>query len=164
MINMILFVSTIAAVIMALGVFAIRMKASKKPATLKKIILPPIFMSTGALMYVFEPFRLTGIEIIEAVLLGMFFSIFLIMTSRFEIKDEQIYIKRSKAFVFVLLGLIVVRTLLKFILSSSIDIGEIGGMFFLIAFSMIVPWRLSMYYQYKKLERNLVKPHENIAI
>lgn len=161
---MILFVSTIAAVIMALGVFAIRMKASKKPATLKKIILPPIFMSTGALMYVFEPFRLTGIEIIEAVLLGMFFSIFLIMTSRFEIKDEQIYIKRSKAFVFVLLGLIVVRTLLKFILSSSIDIGEIGGMFFLIAFSMIVPWRLSMYYQYKKLERNLVKPHENIAM
>ncbi len=161
---MILFVSTIAAVIMALGVFAIRMKASKKPATLKKIILPPIFMSTGALMYVFEPFRLTGIELIEAVLLGMFFSIFLIMTSRFEIKDGQIYIKRSKAFVFVLLGLIVVRTLLKFILSSSIDVGEIGGMFFLIAFSMIVPWRVAMYYQYKKLERDLVKLPKKIAI
>ncbi|PQD93721.1 hypothetical protein CYL18_18480 [Pradoshia eiseniae] len=162
--NMILFVSTIAAVLMALGVFAIRMKASKKPATVKKIILPPFFMSTGALMYVFEPFRLSGTEIIEAILLGMFFSIFLIMTSRFEIKDEQIYIKRSKAFVFVLLGLIVVRTLLKFILSSSIDVGEIGGMFFLIAFSMIVPWRVAMYYQYKKLERNLNKPHEPIAL
>ena len=161
---MILFVSTIAAVLMALGVFAIRMKASKKPATLKKIILPPAFMSTGALMYVFEPFRLSGTEIIEAILLGMFFSIFLIMTSRFEIKDGQIYIKRSKAFVFVLLGLIVVRTLLKFILSSSIDVGEIGGMFFLIAFSMIVPWRVAMYYQYKKLERNLNKPHEPIAL
>ncbi|WP_407984660.1 CcdC family protein [Pradoshia eiseniae] len=161
---MILFVSTIAAVLMALGVFAIRMKASKKPATVKKIILPPFFMSTGALMYVFEPFRLSGTEIIEAILLGMFFSIFLIMTSRFEIKDEQIYIKRSKAFVFVLLGLIVVRTLLKFILSSSIDVGEIGGMFFLIAFSMIVPWRVAMYYQYKKLERNLNKPHEPIAL
>ena len=161
---MILFVSTIAAVLMALGVFAIRMKASKKPATVKKIILPPFFMSTGALMYVFEPFRLSGTEIIEAILLGMFFSIFLIMTSRFEIKDEQIYIKRSKAFVFVLLGLIVVRTLLKFILSSSIDVGEIGGMFFLIAFSMIVPWRVAMYYQYKKLERDLNKPHEPIAL
>ena len=161
---MILFVSTIAAVLMALGVFAIRMKASKKPATVKKIILPPFFMSTGALMYVFEPFRLSGTEIIEAILLGIFFSIFLIMTSRFEIKDEQIYIKRSKAFVFVLLGLIVVRTLLKFILSSSIDVGEIGGMFFLIAFSMIVPWRVAMYYQYKKLERNLNKPHEPIAL
>ena len=161
---MILFVSTIAAVLMALGVFAIRMKASKKPATVKKIILPPFFMSTGALMYVFEPFRLSGTEIIEAILLGIFFSIFLIMTSRFEIKDEQIYLKRSKAFVFVLLGLIVVRTLLKSILSSSIDVGEIGGMFFLIAFSMIVPWRAAMYYQYKKLERNLNKPHEPIAM
>ena len=161
---MILFVSTIAAILMALGVFAIRMKAAKKPATLKKIILPPFFMSTGALMYVFEPFRLSGTEIIEAILLGMFFSVFLIMTSRFEIRDGQIYIKRSKAFVFVLLGLIVVRTLLKFILSSSIDVGEIGGMFFLIAFSMIVPWRVAMYYQYKKLERDLNKPHEPIAL
>ena len=161
---MILFVSTIAAILMALGVFTIRMKAAKKPATLKKIILPPFFMSTGALMYVFEPFRLSGTEIIEAILLGMFFSVFLIMTSRFEIRDGQIYIKRSKAFVFVLLGLIVVRTLLKFILSSSIDVGEIGGMFFLIAFSMIVPWRVAMYYQYKKLERDLNKPHEPIAM
>lgn len=160
---MILFVSTIVAVLMALGVFVIRMKASKKPATLRKIILPPFFMSTGALMYVFEPFRLTGIEIIEAVLLGMFFSIFLIMTSRFEIREGQIYIKRSKAFVFVLLGLIVVRTSLKFLLSSSIDVGETGGMFFLIAFSMIVPWRIAMYYQYKKLERNLIK-HEPVAM
>ena len=144
---------------MALAVFAIRMKASKKPATLKKIILPPFFMSTGALMYVFEPFRLSGTEIVEAVLLGMFFSIFLIMTSRFEIKEEQIYIKRSKAFVFVLLGLIIVRTLLKFILSSSVDVGEIGGMF-----SMIVPWRVAMYVQYKKLERNLMKPKETVAM
>ncbi|KMY44585.1 membrane protein [Bacillus sp. FJAT-27916] len=161
---MILAVSTIAAIVMALAVFTIRMKASKKPATLKKIILPPFFMSTGALMYVFEPFRLSGTEIVEAVLLGMFFSIFLIMTSRFEIKEEQIYIKRSKAFVFVLLGLIIVRTLLKFILSSSVDVGEIGGMFFLIAFSMIVPWRVAMYVQYKKLERNLMKPKETVAM
>ena len=79
---MILAVSTIAAIVMALAVFAIRMKASKKPATLKKIILPPFFMSTGALMYVFEPFRLSGTEIVEAVLLGMFFSIFLIIYTR----------------------------------------------------------------------------------
>ena len=86
------------------------------------------------------------------------------MTSRFEIKEEQIYIKRSKAFVFVLLGLIIVRTLLKFILSSSVDVGEIGGMFFLIAFSMIVPWRVAMYVQYKKLERNLMKPKETVAM
>ena len=30
--------------------------------------------------------------------------------------------------------------------------GEIGGMFFLLAFSMIVPWRLAMLYKYKMLK------------
>ena len=149
---MMLVISTIFAVIMGLLVFAVRMKASQKPATIKKIILPPFFMSTGALMYVFPYFRLTGTEILEAILLGMFFSIFLIKTSKFEIKDNQIYMKRSKAFGFVLIGLILIRTILKLLLSSSIDLGETGGMFWLLAFSMIVPWRLAMYYQYKKFE------------
>ena len=149
---MMLVISTIFAVIMGLLVFAVRMKASQKPATIKKIILPPFFMSTGALMYVFPYFRLTGTEILEAIILGMFFSIFLIKTSKFEIKDNQIYMKRSKAFGFVLIGLILIRTILKLFLSSSIDLGETGGMFWLLAFSMIVPWRLAMYYQYKKFE------------
>ena len=149
---MMLVISTIFAVIMGLLVFAVRMKASQKPATIKKIILPPFFMSTGALMYVFPYFRLTGTEILEAIILGMFFSLFLIKTSKFEIRDNQIYMKRSKAFGFVLIGLILIRTILKLFLSSSIDLGETGGMFWLLAFSMIVPWRLAMYYQYKKFE------------
>ena len=152
---MMLFLSTILAVLMGLFVFAIRMKASQKPASLKKIILPPFFMSTGALMYIFPFFRLTGLEILEAIILGMFFSLFLIKTSKFEIRDNQIYMKRSKAFGLVLIGLILARTILKLALSSSIDVGETGGMFWLLAFSMIVPWRVAMYFQYKKMERHL---------
>ena len=152
---MMLLLSTILAVLMGLLVFAVRMKASQKPASIKKIILPPFFMSTGALMYIFPYFRLTGMEIIEAIILGMFFSIFLIKTSKFEIKDNQIYMKRSKAFGLVLILLILIRTILKLFLSSSIDVGEMGGMFWLLAFSMIVPWRIAMYSQYKKVENRL---------
>ena len=160
---MMLLLSTIFAVLMGLIVFAVRMKASQKPASIKKIILPPFFMSTGALMYVFPYFRLTGLEILEAIILGMFFSIFLIKTSKFEIKDSQIYMKRSKAFGLVLIGLILARTILKLVLSSSIDVGETGGMFWLLAFSMIVPWRIAMYIQYKKMERYLhnIQPKKN---
>lgn len=149
---MMLVISTIFAIIMGFMIFAVRMKASQKPASIKKIILPPIFMSTGALMYIFPYFRLTGMEILEAIILGMFFSIFLIKTSKFEIRKDQIYMKRSKAFAFVLIGLILVRTMLKLLVSSTIDIGETGGMFWLMAFSMIVPWRVAMYTQYKKFE------------
>lgn len=149
---MMLAISTVFALIMGFMIFAVRMKASQKPASIKKIILPPFFMSTGALMYIFPYFRLTGMEIMEAIILGMFFSIFLIKTSKFEIRKDQIYMKRSKAFAFVLIGLILVRTMLKLLVSSTIDIGETGGMFWLMAFSMIVPWRVAMYIQYKKCE------------
>lgn len=49
------------------------MKASEKPTNAKKIILPPLFMSTGALMFIDPVFRVTRGELIEAVVLGLFF-------------------------------------------------------------------------------------------
>lgn len=148
-------VSSVGAVFMGFFVLFVRMKAAKKPTNVKKIILPPIFMSTGAFMYVIPQFRLTPMEILEAVIVGMLFSILLIKTSKFEIRDDNIYLKRSKAFIFILVGLLVVRLVLKGILSSSIDIGQLSGMFFLLAFSMIVPWRLAMYRSYMKIYREL---------
>ncbi|MCA1319319.1 cytochrome c biogenesis protein CcdC [Bacillus tianshenii] len=144
--------SSIFAVCMALLVIFIRMKAAKKPSSVKKIILPPIFMSTGALMFLFPEFRVSSLQIIEALSVGAIFSIFLIKTSKFEIRDSDIYLKRSKAFVFILLGLLVIRIVMKLVLSTTIDIGELTGMFWLLAFGMIVPWRITMYVKYKKLE------------
>lgn len=148
-------VSSIGAVFMGLFVLFVRMKAAKKPANVKKIILPPVFMSSGALMYVVPEFRLTPMEILEAVIVGMLFSILLIKTSKFEVRDNDIYLKRSKAFVFILVGLLVVRLVAKSILSSTIDFGQLSGMFFLLAFSMIVPWRIAMYRSYMKLYKEL---------
>ena len=148
-------ISSIGAVFMGLFVIFVRMKAAKQPTNVKKIILPPIFMSSGALMYFVPEFRLTPMEILEAVVVGMLFSILLIKTSKFEIRDNDIYLKRSKAFIFILVGLLAVRLVLKSILSSTIDVGQLSGMFFLLAFSMIVPWRLAMYISYKKLYREL---------
>ncbi|MGR5879197.1 CcdC protein domain-containing protein [Bacillus pacificus] len=40
--------SSIVAVCMAVGAMFIRLKAAKKPATLKKIILPPFFYEYGS--------------------------------------------------------------------------------------------------------------------
>ncbi|MDN3014639.1 cytochrome c biogenesis protein CcdC [Paenibacillus sp. BSR1-1] len=148
-------VSSIGAVFMGFFVLFIRMKAANKPTNLRKIILPPFFMSSGALMYFSPQFRLTPMEILEAVIVGMLFSILLIKTSQFEIRDNDIYLKRSKAFIFILVGLLVVRVVLKTILSSTIDIGQLSGMFFLLAFSMIVPWRVAMYRDFKKLHKQL---------
>ncbi|WP_251549235.1 CcdC family protein [Neobacillus muris] len=148
-------ISTIVAVLMGVTVIFVRLKASNKPTNAKKIIMPPFFMATGAFMYVIPQFRLTPAEIIEAIVLGMFFSIFLIKTSKFEIQGNDIYLKRSKAFVFILIGLLVIRIALKSVLSATIDVGQLSGMFFLLAFSMIVPWRVAMYRNYLKLQKEL---------
>jgi membrane protein CcdC involved in cytochrome C biogenesis len=147
--------STVGAIGMAIFATFMRMKAAKKPASAKKIILPPIFMSTGALMFIFPIFRVHFLQIIEALTVGILFSILLIKTSKFEVRDREIFLKRSKAFAFILIGLLIVRVIAKLILSSTIDVGELSGMFWILAFGMIVPWRVAMYLQFKKLHNEL---------
>jgi len=147
--------SSIIALCMAVGMMFLRLKSAKKPVTLKKIILPPIFMSTGACMYFLPEFRLTTTEILEAVIVGLFFSIFLIKTSKFEIRGKDIFLIPSKAFIFILVGLLAVRLGMKEYLSQSIDLGQLSGMFFLLAFAMIVSWRIGMYRSFMKLQREM---------
>ncbi|WP_349421276.1 CcdC protein domain-containing protein [Staphylococcus felis] len=148
--------SILIAFVMGAGVIVVRMKAQKYPVNEKKIILPPFFMATGALMYIFPYFRLTGSEIIESIVIGILFSSVLIMTSHFEVKDSDIYLKKSKAFPIVLISLLVIRTILKVFIGSSIDAGELAGMFFLLAFSMLLPWRVAMLLRYKKIKNSLM--------
>ncbi|AUJ77490.1 DUF1453 family protein [Bacillus siamensis] len=155
MIKMMIIISSVIAAAMAISVMIVRIKSSDKPASPKKIILPPIFMSTGALMFLFPIFRVTGEEFLEAITLGVIFSIFLIKTSKFEIKNNEIYLKRSKAFVFILIGLLVIRIAMKSILSTTIDYGALSGMFWILAFGMIVPWRIAMFMSYRKLANEL---------
>ncbi|AHK49325.1 membrane protein [Bacillus amyloliquefaciens] len=152
---MMIIISSVIAAVMAISVMIVRIKSSDKPASPKKIILPPIFMSTGALMFLFPIFRVTGEEFLEAITLGVIFSIFLIKTSKFEIKNNEIYLKRSKAFVFILIGLLVIRIAMKSILSTTIDYGALSGMFWILAFGMIVPWRIAMFLSYRKLSNEL---------
>ncbi|MEW9676155.1 cytochrome c biogenesis protein CcdC [Lentibacillus sp. L22] len=147
--------STLVACFMAITMIFVRLKASKKPASVKKIILPPIFMSTGACMFFIPEFRVPWVQVLEALIVGMIFSIFLIKTSKFEIKEDDIYLIPSRSFVFILFGLLAVRMVIKLIIGSTISLGETSGMFFLLAFGMIVSWRLAMLYKYKKLEQHL---------
>ncbi|MBS4217642.1 cytochrome c biogenesis protein CcdC [Bacillus sp. FJAT-49711] len=151
MMTMKILIPSIIAIMMSVGVIFVRMKASHKPVSAKKIILPPLFMSTGALMFISPYFRVTTWELFEATVAGLLFSILLIKTSKFEVRDNAVYMKRSKAFAFILIGLLLVRIVAKSILSQQIEVGQLSGMFWILAFGMIVPWRIAMLVQYKKL-------------
>ncbi|MBN9652946.1 DUF1453 family protein [Halobacillus litoralis] len=150
-----LIASTIVAAGMATAMIFVRLRAAKKPASVKKIILPPFMMSTGALMFVFPVFRVEWTQVIEAVLIGVIFSIFLIRTSKFEVRDGDIYLKPSRAFVFILFGLLILRVVFKIIIGQHVSLGETSGMFFLLAFGMIMTWRIAMLKQYLQLEKKL---------
>ncbi|MEX3746911.1 MULTISPECIES: CcdC family protein [Lysinibacillus] len=147
--------STIMAIVMGSFVMVLRMRASKKPTNEKKIIIPPIAMSSGAVMFLFEQFRVSPMEILEASAVGILFSTILIATSKFEVKGQDIYLKRSKAFAFILIGLLIFRIIAKMILSSSIDVGELAGMFWILAFAMLVPWRIAMLIQFKRIKKTI---------
>lgn len=147
-----IYVSTGIALVMAIIAFKFRIKETQRPVNAKSLILPPVFMSTGAFMFVFPPFRITGYEFLEAVTVGMLFSILLIKTSKFEVKNNQIYMQRSKAFMYILVGILIIRLIAKIILGATLNLGVLSGMFFILAFGMIVPWRLTMYLQYKKIK------------
>ena len=51
------------------------------------------------------------------------------------------------------MALLLIRLVAKSVLSSTIDVGELGGMFWILAFFMILPWRVAMLMQYKRLEK-----------
>jgi len=156
-----LIASTAVAAFMAVTMIIVRLKAAKKPASVKKIILPPLFMSTGSLMFFFPEFQVKWIQVFEAISVGIIFSLFLIKTSKFEIRKQEIYLIPSKAFALILFGLLGIRIVIKLIIGSSISLGETSGMFFLLGFGMIMTWRLAMLYKFKQLEKKLRHSYSN---
>ncbi|MRN55382.1 CcdC family protein [Paenibacillus monticola] len=144
--------STLGAVFMALMVIVIRLKASSRPVTIRKIWIPPLGMSTGFAMFVVPEVRFPLWWAAIAFLTGWFiFAYPLIRSTIFEQRDGQIFAQRSKSFAFILLGLLLVRTLLHELINQYVSVPQSGGLFFILAFGMIVHWRLFMYRRYNVL-------------
>lgn len=149
--------STVIALFMAVTMIFVRSKVAQRPTSVKRIILPPIFMSSGALMYIFPVFRLTLLEIGEVVIVGLLFSILLIRFTKFDIFGQDIYLIPSKSFIFILVGLLAVRIVFKFIIGSFISFGTTSGMFYLLALVMIVSWRIAMVWKYLQLKSTITQ-------
>ncbi len=148
-------VSTLVIVVVALLIILIRMKAAKRPTSAKKILIPPLSMSTGFLMFLFPIMRIRLLYALAALLVGLVFSIPLITSSKmFRGDDHHVYLKRSPTFAAVLLSLLVVRVLLHSYIEQWITVPQTGAVFFILAFGMLLPWRIAMLLTYRKLTRH----------
>lgn len=153
---LIIIITTFIGIVMAITVNMLRVKSAHRPVNVKRIIIPPLMMSTGLFMFVIPFFRVTWLQVGEALVVGILFSLFLIRTTHFEVKNNDIYIRPSKAFIFILFGLLIIRMVIKYVIGHSIAFGELTGMFFLLAFGMLLTWRFTMLFKY----RRLLKKHE----
>jgi len=141
--------SMVVIVIFASTVIAVRLRAAKKPTSIRKIIIPPLGMTTGYLMFIFPFMRISWTYGIIAFLVGCLFSVPLILSSKMEAVDDKVYLRRSPAFILVLLALLLVRLGLHSYIEQYVTIPQTGAIFFILAFGMLLPWRVAMYLRYK---------------
>lgn len=142
----------IGSVFVAVAFLLIRLRGSKNPVSLMKIIMPPLGMSTGFLMFLYPPMRIPWEWGVIAFLIGaIVLSYPLIQTTTFEKVDGFLYVKRSKAFILILIVLMMIRISLHRYIENFISIEQTGSLFFILAFGMLLPWRISMLIKYRKM-------------
>jgi membrane protein CcdC involved in cytochrome C biogenesis len=129
-----------------------RLRESKRAVTLKKIIIPPLGMATGFSMFLVPAFRVPWGWAGLAFLIGaVALSIPLVMTTRLERQGDAIMMRRSNAFLAVLFGLAAVRFLARGYFDTVLTVQQSAGIFFILAFGMIVRWRGKMLVEYRGL-------------
>jgi membrane protein CcdC involved in cytochrome C biogenesis len=144
--------STIAMIIVASMVILLRIRSTKRPTNAKLIIMPPIGMSSGFLMFIYAPMRFPLLWGIMTFIIGaIVFSVPLILSSKFERVGEHIYLRRSKAFIVILVVILLARLILHSYVEQWVSISQTAALFFVLAFGMLLPWRIAMYIQYSKL-------------
>lgn len=146
--------SIIVSALAGLTLIILRIRAGKQPVSLRKIAIPPLGMATGFMMFVFSATHIPWIWGIAAFLTGLLIFAFpLIVTTRLERVESDIYVRRSKAFIFIMMTLFVIRLSLHGVVEEYMSIPQTGAIFYLLAFGMIVPWRLAMLSDYLRLQK-----------
>ena len=129
-----------------------RIREGQTPVTVRKIVIPPLGMATGFCMFIVPAFRLPwgwalGAFVIGAVVLAYP----LILTSRLKIVGDSVMMHRSIAFFVVVVVLAAVRYYARSYFDKVITIQQTAGLFFVLAFGMILRWRLNMLLEYRRL-------------
>jgi membrane protein CcdC involved in cytochrome C biogenesis len=142
----------IPSIVGAAAVMAWRLRETTRPVTARKIIIPPIGMSTGFSMFALPATRIPVSWGLCAFAIGaLVLSYPLIKTSHLRREGEHIMLQRSRAFLGILLALVAVRFAARAYVEQYVSPLQTGAIFFVLAFGMIVTWRSWMYRRYKQL-------------
>jgi membrane protein CcdC involved in cytochrome C biogenesis len=145
-------VSVLGSLIGMAAVLAWRVREGRTAVTIRKIVIPPIGMATGFSMFVVPAFRIPWGWAACAFLIGAAVLAYpLLNTSRLVRDGEAIMMHRSNAFFLVVVGLAVIRLLARSYLDTILNMNQTAALFFVLAFGMILRWRVHMFFEYRQL-------------
>jgi membrane protein CcdC involved in cytochrome C biogenesis len=129
-----------------------RLREARSAVSLRKIIIPPLGMATGFSMFVDSAFRVPWTWAAIAFLIGaMVLAWPLLLTTRLERQGETVRMRRSSAFLAVILVLAAIRILARGYFDTILTPQQTAGVFFILAFGMIVIWRAKMLMDFRRL-------------
>lgn len=129
-----------------------RLREARTAVTLRKIVIPPLGMATGFSMFVVPAFRIPWAWAGLAFAVGALALAWpLLLTTRLERRGDAVMMRRSSAFLLVILVLAVIRFAARGYFDTLLTVEQTGGIFFVLAFGMIVVWRGKMLADYRRL-------------
>lgn len=136
------------------GVLVWRVREGRTAVTARKILVPPLGMATGFSMFAVPVFRIPWTWALVAFLIGAIVLAYpLLLTSSLERTGDTIMMKRSGAFFTVVIALAAIRYLARGYFDSLLSLEQTGAIFFVLAFGMILRWRMNMYMKFRALAR-----------
>ncbi|ETT83289.1 MULTISPECIES: CcdC family protein [Bacillus] len=138
----------------ALLIFWRRYRSMYKPikGTGKRILWPLLFLTPGILLF-FGPVHPAILQVTIAASIGVIFAIPLIFLTNYERREDgNIYTKKSAAFLITFIGIVILRySSRQYIV--GLDPQIIGLLFYVVAVSYIIPWRIACYIKFRKVWR-----------
>ncbi len=145
-------VSLVTSIAGAVAVMVWRVRESRTAVSVKKIVIPPLGMATGFCMFLAPPFRVPWSWAAAAFVAGALGLAYpLLRTSRLVREGETVMAQRSHAFFAVVILLAGIRVAARGYLDTVLSVQQTAGLFFILAFGMILRWRTNMLIQYRAL-------------
>jgi membrane protein CcdC involved in cytochrome C biogenesis len=148
--------SILASLVGLVAVTMWRLREARSAVSLRKIVIPPLGMATGFSMFFVPAFRIPWAWAGLAFLIGAVALAWpLLLTTRLEREGDAVMMRRSSAFLAVILVLAVIRFAARGYFDTILTAQQTGGVFFILAFGMIVIWRAKMLMDFRRLTANL---------
>ncbi|MDM5267905.1 CcdC family protein [Bacillus wiedmannii] len=138
----------------ALLIFWRRYRSMYKPikGTGIRILWPLLFLTPGVLWF-FGPVHPAILQVTIAASIGVIFAIPLIFLTNYERREDgNIYTKKSVAFLITFIARVVLRYGSRQYI-VDLDQQTIGLLFYIVAVSYIIPWRIACYVKFRKVWR-----------